>query len=68
LRPQPAIDRAPGLGALDQVGARQDIEVLDHRRERDRERRRNLRDGQFALARKAIDDGAPRWIGERREG
>ena len=42
--------------------------MLDHRRERDRKRRRNLQDRQFALARQAIDDSAPRWSGERREG
>jgi hypothetical protein len=57
-----------GLLALDEPGAGQHVEVLHHRRQRHREGRRNLGDGQLRLPRKAVEDGAPRRVGERSKG
>lgn len=58
---------APGLLALDEPGAGQHVEMLHHRRQRHRERSRDLAHSQSVLARQAIDDGAPRRVGKRRE-
>jgi len=62
------VHRAPGLGALDQVRPRQHIEVLHHSGQRNRERCGNLGHRQLRLVRQAIDNRAPRRVGERREG
>ena len=42
--------------------------MLHHRRQGDRERRRDFRNSQLAFARQAVENGAPRRIGERRKG
>jgi hypothetical protein len=57
-----------GLLPLDEPGAGQHVEMLHHRRQRHRERCRNLGDGQLRLPRQAVDDGAPRRVGERSKG
>jgi len=67
-RPQTAAHRAPRLLALDQPGTGQHVEMLHHRRQGHRERSGDLGHGQLRLTRQAIDDGAPRRVGERREG
>jgi hypothetical protein len=67
-RLQAAVHRAPGLAALDQARARQHVQVLHDRRKRDLKRRGDLGHRQLRLVRKAIDDRAPRGVGERREG
>ena len=67
-RLQSAAHRAPGFAALDQAGARQHVQVLHDRRQRDLERRRDLGHREFGLIRQTIDDRAPRRVRERREG
>ena len=42
--------------------------MLHHRRQRDRERLRDLGHGQLGLLREPVEDGAPGRIGERGEG
>ena len=66
--PEAAAHGASGLGALDQARARQHVEMLHHRRQRDGERRRDLGHRQSLGARQPIEDGPPRRVGERREG
>jgi hypothetical protein len=56
-----------GLGALDQAGARQHVEMLHNGRQRDRERPGDVRHGQLVVAREALDDRASRGVCERRE-
>jgi hypothetical protein len=68
LRTQPADDSAPALPPRDQPRAGKHVEVLDHRRQRDRERL-----GEFAYRRAFLlaeprQQRPPRRIGERREG
>ena len=58
----------PLFWRVDQVGARQHIEMLHHCGQRDRERRRNLGHCQLLLPRQTIDDCAPRRVRERGEG
>jgi hypothetical protein len=67
-RRQAATDHPPRLASLDQVCTRQHVEVLHDGRQGDRETPGNLGHRQLGLAREAIDDGAPRRVGERREG
>jgi hypothetical protein len=56
---------APGLGALDQAGSRQHVEMLDHRRQRHVEPSGDLRHRQLAVVCEPIEDRAPRWVGQR---
>jgi hypothetical protein len=67
-RLQTAAHRAARLVTLDQVGARQHVEMLHDRRQRDRERCGKLAHRQLRLSRQPVDDRPPRRIGERGEG
>jgi hypothetical protein len=62
------MDRAATLLARDELRPDQDVEVLDHRRQRDRERRGDLRHGKAVFSRQALEDRPPRRIGKRSEG
>ena len=59
---------APSLGALDQAGSRQHVEMLDHRRQRHLEASGNLRDRQFAVLCEPVEDGAPGRVSQRAKG
>ena len=50
---------SPALGALDQAGARQHVEMLDHRRQRHVEASGDLRHRQLAVVREPVEDRAP---------
>jgi hypothetical protein len=65
---QAAIDRAPALGALNQVGARQDVEMFDDGGERNGKGCRNFGDSKLVGVGQPVDDGASRRVGERAEG
>ena len=56
---------APGLGALDQTGSRQHVEMLDHRRQRHVEPSGDLRHRQLAAVCEPVEDRAPRRISQR---
>ena len=55
---------APGLGALDQAGSRQHVEMLDHRRQRHVEPSGDLRHRQFAVVCEPVEDRAPRRVSQ----
>ena len=59
---------APGLGALNQAGPRQHVEMLDHRRQRHIEPSGDLRDRQLAVVGEPVEDGAPRGVSQRAKG
>jgi hypothetical protein len=59
---------APGLGALDQAGSRQHVEMLDHCRQRHLEPFGDLRHPQFAVVCQPVEDRAPRRVSQRGKG
>ena len=65
---QPAGDAAAGLGAGDQSGVAEYVEVLHHCRQRDRKGPGELADRQAVFLAKPGEQRPPRWIGERGEG
>jgi hypothetical protein len=59
---------SPALGALDQAGARQHVEMLDHRRQRHLEASGDLRHRQLAVVSKPVEDRAPCRVRQRGKG
>jgi hypothetical protein len=62
-----ASQRAADLLAPDEACLGEDAEVLQHGRERHRERRRDLACRPCAAVTQHVEDGAPRRVGESRE-
>lgn len=56
---------AADLGTLDQAGARQYVEMLDHRRQRHVEAPGDLRHRQLAVVCEPVENRAPRRVGQR---
>ena len=65
---EPARHGAPGLVSFDQAGAFEHVEVLEHRRQRHRERLRQGGDGKLGLFAQARQHGAAGRIGQRGKG
>jgi hypothetical protein len=65
---KPTGDDAPGLGALDEAGAGQNVEMLHHRRQRHGKRRGELAHRSVRPFGKPHHQCPPRRVGERREG
>jgi len=59
---------APGLGALDQAGSRQHVEMLDHRRQRHVEASGDLHHRQLAVVGEPVEDCAPRRVSQGGKG
>ena len=68
LGSKPARYRAPSLGAGDETGVRQDVEMLHDGGERDRKRARELAHRDVVALIKLRDQGAAGRVGERGEG
>ena len=65
LGAQPARHRAPVFGAGDQPGIGQDVEMLDHRRQRHGEWPGELADGQAIAPAEARQERPPGGVGQR---
>jgi len=56
---------APGLGALDQAGSRQHVQMLDHGRQRHLETAGDLRHRQIIILCEPVEDRASRRVSQR---
>ena len=63
-RPEPARDRAAGLGAREQPGLGQNIEVLHHGRQRHANGPRQIGDREALLPSQTREQRTPRRIGQ----
>jgi hypothetical protein len=67
-RRETAVHGAPRLATLDQIRARQHVQVLHDGWQRDRERDSDLAYRQLRLVRQPLENRPPGRVGERREG